>query len=67
MADEDDALDDGYADGGRYGWFKGDIQHVRKGSGGPLISEEELARILGEAPTGDRKPRTIFHIHRRRR
>lgn len=65
MADEDD--NDGYADGSRYGWHEGDLEHVRKGSGGPLISEEELARILGEAPTGDRKPRTIFHIHRRRR
>lgn len=29
-------------------WKRGDLEIIRKGSGGPLISEEELDRILGE-------------------
>lgn len=29
-------------------WKKGDIEIIRRGSGGPLISEEELDRILAE-------------------
>lgn len=35
-------------------WKRGDIEIIRRGSGGPLISEKELDRILADRP--DRKP-----------
>jgi len=60
----------------RYAWGQGDIEIIRRGSGGPLLSEEELARILRENPEPTTKPRTndarskrrpwFLHIHRRR-
>jgi hypothetical protein len=58
----------GYKDGTRYGWQEGDLQHIRPGSGGPLISPEEMDRILAQ-PTSDTRqlaPRRFLHIHRPR-
>ena len=42
--------DDGSSseDGTRYGWGEGDIEIIKEGTGDPLLSEEELERILRE-------------------
>jgi hypothetical protein len=61
----------------RYGWREGDIEILDEGEGEPLLTPEDLDRILAangrpedlqRGSAGDARPRRrhFLHIHRRR-